>query len=101
MSPSRHNHLIAVLLVAALLIGSMPMAASAVLGGETAPVYTLDICHPLPVFAVSAASCALAASSAYSYSVAIEDYGAPEISNFAVVDRDSEAPDPPPPKPLA
>jgi hypothetical protein len=102
LTPRLHRQLIARLIVVALLIGSMPMAASPVIGeNESAPAFTLDICHPLPVFAVSAASCALAAYTAYSFSFAIEDRGATETSDFAVIDRASEAPDPPPPKSLA
>jgi hypothetical protein len=102
LTPRRHTQLIAGVLIAALLLGSMPLAESTIIGeNESVPAFTLDICHPLPVFAVDAASCTLAAFTAFSYSVTIEDYGATEASNFAVADRASEAPDPPPPKPLA
>lgn len=89
------------LIVVALLLGSMPLAASPVIGdNESAPAFTLDLCHPLPVFAVSAASCTLAAFTAYSFSVVIEERGSTEASDFAVSDRAGEAPDPPPPKTL-
>jgi hypothetical protein len=83
------------------LLGSMPMAASPVLGQrESTPAFTLDICHPLPAFAVGTASCALAAFTAFSFSIVIEDRGPTDASNIAIVDRASEAPDPPPPKTL-
>jgi hypothetical protein len=79
----------------------MPMAASTIVGDNEFPAaFTVDICHPLPAFAVGAASCTLAAFTAFSFAVVIEDYGATEASDFAVIDRASEAPDPPPPKPL-
>jgi hypothetical protein len=97
----RHSPLIAQLLVVALLLGSMPVAASPVLAErQSAPAFTLDICHPLPAFAVGAASCTLAAFTAFSFSVAIEKRGPTESSNIAVNDRAGEAPDPPPPKTL-
>jgi hypothetical protein len=83
----------------ALLLGSLPMAASSVLAQhEPAPAFTLDICHPLPVFAVGAASCALAALSAFSFAILIEERGATDASNIAIADRTREAPDPPPPR---
>jgi hypothetical protein len=95
----RHGPLIAQVLLVALLLGSMPMAASPVLAAcDSAPAFTLDICHPLPVFAVGAASCTLAAFTAYSFSVVVEDRGPTGSSNIAVDDRAGDAPDPPPPK---
>jgi hypothetical protein len=94
--------LIAQLLVVALLLGSMPMAASPVIAEhESAPAFTLDICHPLPVLAVSAASCTLAEFTGFSFSIVIEDRGATEASDVPVIDRAGEAPEPPPPKTLA
>lgn len=102
MNPRRHRPLIAQLLVVALLIGSLPMAASPVLAGpESTPAFTLDICHPLPAFAVAAAACTLAAFTAYSFSIVIEDRGPTEISSPAALDRAGEAPDPPPPRKIA
>jgi hypothetical protein len=102
LTPHRHSQLIARLIVVALLVGSMPIAASPVIGEtESAPAFTLDICHPVPVFAVTAASCALATQTACTFSFVIEDRGATEASDFAVIDRASETPDPPPPKSFA
>ena len=76
MITRRHGPLIAQLLVIAVLLGSLPMAASPVLvQPEPAPAFTLDICHPLPVFAVGAASSTLAASVAFSFTIVIEDRG--------------------------
>jgi hypothetical protein len=98
----RHRALIAQLIAVALLVGSMPMAASPVLSEQkSTPAFTLDICHLLPAFALGAASCTLAAVTAYSFSIMIEDRGRLAATNTAVADRIGEAPDPPPPKPLA
>jgi hypothetical protein len=90
------------LLVVALLLGSMPMAASEIIAEhEPTPAFTLDICHPLPVFAVSAASCTLAAFTGFSFSIVIEKRGPTEASEPPVIDRAGDAPEPPPPKTLA
>jgi hypothetical protein len=102
LSSHRHGPLIAQLLVAMLLLGSMPMAASPVVyERESTPSITLAICHPLSVFATGAASCALAAFTGYSFSIVSEDRDPTEASGLVVIDRASEAPDPPPPKALA
>jgi hypothetical protein len=97
-----HGPLIAQLLVVAVLLGSMPMAASPVIvKHEIAPAFTLDICHPLPMLAVGAASCTLVAFTAFSFSMVIEDRGPTDASDLPIVDLAGEAPDPPPPKTLA
>jgi hypothetical protein len=97
----RHGPLIAQLLVVALLLGSLPMAAGPVLAQhDQVPAFTLDICHPLPVFAIGAASCTLAAFTAFSFVILIEDRGPTDVSNIAMIDRTGKAPDPPPPKTL-
>lgn len=83
----------------ALLIGSMPMAANTVIvEHESTPAFSLDICHPLPTFAVGTASCTLSAFTAYSFSILIEDRGSTEITDITGIDRAGEAPDTPPPK---
>jgi hypothetical protein len=97
----RHGPLIAQLLVIALLLGSLPMAASPVLvQPEPAPAFTLDICHPLAAFAVATPSCTLAAFTAFSFTILIEDRGPTDASYISIIDRTGEAPDPPPPKTL-
>jgi hypothetical protein len=98
----RLNPLIAQLVVAAVLLGSLPMAASPVIAKDrSAPAFTLDICHPVPALAVSAASCALAAPITCPCSIATERRGPAEVSDLLAIDHDSEAPDPPPPKTIA
>jgi hypothetical protein len=97
-----HGRLIAQLLLVAVLLGSMPMAASSVIAKhEIEPAFTLDICHPLPMLAVGAASCTLVAFTAFSFSMVIENRGPTDASDLPIVDLAGEAPDPPPPKTLA
>ena len=87
------------LLALTVLLGGMPMAVSAVITKpDCTPAFTLDICHPLPVLAVSTASCTPAACTIYSFLIAIERRGPAELSELSAIDHDSEAPDPPPPK---
>jgi hypothetical protein len=94
--------LIAQLLVVAILLGGMPLAASPVLAPhQSTPEFMPDICHPLQAFAPGAASWTLSAFTAYSFLLVIEDRGHTEVSTIAIADRVGEAPDPPPPKPLA
>jgi hypothetical protein len=102
LTTHRHGPLIAQVLVVALLLGSMPMAASPLLAEhDSTPVFMLSICHPLPVLAVSATACTLAVFTAFSFSIVIEERGPTEASDLPVIDHASEAPDPPPPKTLA
>jgi hypothetical protein len=98
----RHGWPIAQALVFAMLVGSIPVAASPVIGGhKSGPAITLDICDPLPVFAAGGAACTLPSFTEFSFSVTIADRGPAEAVDVAVIDRGTEAPDPPPPKTLA
>jgi len=102
LNPRRHGPLLAQLLVVALLIGSLPMAASPVIAEhESTPAFTLDICHPLAAFVVGTASCTLAAFAAYSFSIVIDVSVGPQPSEITGIDRAGEAPDTPPPKMIA
>jgi hypothetical protein len=95
----QHRPLIAQLLVIAILLASLPMAASpAITERKSGPAFTLDICHPLPTLEAGTGSCTLAALTADSYSVALEDRGPTEIADLAGIGRADEAPDPPPPE---
>jgi len=94
--------LIAQILVMALLLGGIPMAANRVIvRPQSAPAFTLDICTPLPSFALGAASCSLAPLPAFSFSVALEDHATTTEYDSSRVGRTLDAPDPPPPKSLA
>jgi hypothetical protein len=85
----------------ALFIGGIPMAASPVIvQPQTAPAFTLDICTPLPSFALGAASCSLPPLPAFAFSVVIEDHGTAIESGSLQAGRAPDAPDLPPPKPL-
>ena len=102
MSSRRPAPLIAQMLMAALLFGSMPIAASPTIGAiDAAPAITLDICHPQPSFAINLASCTLAPLAAYSFAVTIENRPFAEAPSAATSDRDGDAPDPHPPQSLA
>ena len=102
MNHRRHGWLIAQVLVFAVLVGSIPIAASPVIGGhKSGPAFTLDICDPLPVFTAGGATCTLPSFTEFLFSIVIVDRGPAEAANFAVIDRVSEAPDLPPPKTLA
>jgi hypothetical protein len=91
--------LIAQLLAIALLAGGLPMAASPVIvQHHPGPAFTLDICTPLPSFALGAASCSLAPLPAFSFRVVIEDHGIAIDSESSQASRALDAPDPPPPK---
>jgi len=94
-----HGRLIAQLLVVALLLGAMPMAASAVTAEhENTPAFTLDVCHPLSIATVSAASCTLASFAASSFAIVIQHHGIAERFELPVVNHESEPPEPPPPE---
>jgi len=85
-----------------VLLASLPMAASPVIAkDESVPAFTLDICHPVPALAVSAASCALAAPVICLPSIVTERRGPAEVADIPSIEYDSEAPDPPPPKTIA
>jgi hypothetical protein len=94
--------LIAQIVTIALLIGSLPIAASpAILEHDSAPAFTLNVCHPLPSFAAGAVSCCLPVPARFSF-----EYKAGHQSVMAefipvVSGRESAAPDPPPPKSLS
>jgi hypothetical protein len=91
--------LIAQLLAIALLAGGLPMAASPVIAQhDSEPAFTLDICTPLPSFALNAASCSLAPLPAFSFRVVIQDHGMAIDSESSQASRALDAPDPRPPK---
>jgi hypothetical protein len=93
--------LIAQILVMVLLVGGIPIAASPVIvRPQCAPAFTLDICTPLPSFALGAASCSLAPLPAFSFPVVLEDHDTTIESGSSRVGRALDAPDPPPPKSL-
>jgi len=102
LNARRHYPLIAQLVVIALLLGSLPIAASPVIvQRDSPPAFTLDICNPIPAFEVGAASCTLPTFTACSFACVIEDCGPAPESVLPLLGRANEAPDPPPPKPLA
>jgi hypothetical protein len=100
---SRQNAaLLAQILVMALLLGGIPMAASRVIvRPQSAPAFTLDICTPLPSFALGATSCSMAPLPTFSLPVVLEDHDTTIESGSSRVGRALDAPDPPPPKSLA
>jgi len=93
--------LIAQMIMIALLIGSLPIAASpVVMQRETTSAFTLNVCQPLPSFSIGAASCGLPTPPKLSFE--LEAGHQDVIAEFlpAVSGREIAAPDPPPPKPL-
>jgi hypothetical protein len=87
------------ILIAAILIGGMPLLSGIALTGDSKPAFTLDVCHP----AGGAVSSNLSQTEAplipthAGAQVPRESSAAPEpIAAFSP--RPSEAPDPPPPK---
>jgi hypothetical protein len=93
--------LIAQILMLALLLGSLPIAASPIiLRHESAPAFTLDICTPLSSFAIGAAACSLPTLTTSSFAVMIEHRRLAHDSIPSAADRAFDAPDPPPPKAL-
>ena len=93
--------LIAQILMLALLLGSLPIAASPlILRHESAPAFTLDICTPLSSFAIGAAAYSLPTLTTFSFAAMIEHRRLLPDSIPSTADRTIDAPDPPPPKSL-
>jgi hypothetical protein len=94
--------LIAQILTIALLIGSLPVAASPVITPyEAAPAFMLNVCHPLPSFTIGAVSCSLPMLTKCSFERhAIGGDGVMPDFVPATSGRSIGAPDPPPPKSL-
>jgi hypothetical protein len=93
--------LIAQILMIALLLGSLPIAASPIiLRHESAPAFTLDICTPLSSFAIGAAAYSLPTLTTFSFAAMIEHRRLAPDSIPSTADRTIDAPDPPPPKSL-
>ena len=93
--------LIAQILTIAMLIGSLPIVASPVIvEHDSAPAFTLNVCHPLPSLAAGAASCCLLEPSRFSFENKAGHRGVMAEFNPVISGRTIAAPDPPPPKPL-
>jgi hypothetical protein len=93
--------LIAQIVAIALLIGSLPIAASSLIPAhDSAPSFTLNVCHPPPSFTLGAVSCCLPTLARFSF--AREAGHQAVMAEFipVVAGRAIAAPDPPPPKSL-
>jgi hypothetical protein len=85
----------------ALLIGSLPIAASSLIPAhDSAPSFTLNVCHPPPSFTLGAVSCWL--PTLFRFSFAPEAGYQAVMAEFipVVAGRAIAAPDLPPPKSL-
>lgn len=94
---------LALVLIAGIFLGGAPIVAGAALStADTAPAFTVDICHPPPGLNVAAAQCALAPARVVRSGARIDrDFGAIAAFSVRAIDRAPDAPDPPPPRPLA
>jgi hypothetical protein len=93
--------LIAQIVAIALLIGSLPIAASSLIPAhDSAPSFTLNVCHPPLSFTIGTASCCLPTLATFSfereagYQAVMAEF-IPVVAGRAIA-----APDPPPPKSL-
>ncbi len=92
---------LALALIAGVLLGGVPLVAGTALSAaDSAPVFTVDICHPLPGLNVAATQCDLAPQRAVAAMPTGVDFDFGAVAAFVVraVDRAPDAPDPPPPR---
>ena len=89
------------ILAIALLIGSLPIAASSLIPAhDSAPSITLNVCHPPPSFTLGAVSCCLPTLARVSFPRDAGYQGVMAEFIPVVAGRAIAAPDPPPPKSL-
>jgi hypothetical protein len=94
------NRVLAALLAMAILLGGMPIVASAA-PHDTHPTFSLDICQPIQAMDSLSAGCCLPTLVACSFVQMLNEFGmAPVIVPSIVLSAD-EGPDPPPPKAAA
>jgi hypothetical protein len=86
------------MLIAAILIGGLPMCTGVAVGGESKPAFTLDLCHPGGGVSYNLSQTEAPLIPAHTAAqVPRESSAAPQpIAAFSP--RPNEAPDPPPPK---
>jgi len=86
-------------IAAAILLGSMPVVASA-FRHDAQPAFSLDICHPIQAINTASAGCSLPTLVRCYVSHVIGESAFDPVAATIMIARAGEAPDPPPPKAL-
>lgn len=96
--PRTGSALVAWALIAAILIGGLPILTGVVVIADSKPALTLDVCHPLvgASYNLDQSAAPLIPKNTAAYLPAESDAAPEFVSAFSP--RVTEAPDPPPPK---
>ena len=100
MKARYENRVLAALLAIAILLGGMPIVASAA-PRDTQPTFSLDICQPIQAMDSLSAGCCLPTLADCSFVQVLNEFGVAPVIVPSIVLSADEGPDPPPPKAAA